>query len=449
MPSTGRLRRGLVLTATVALTAAACSSTNQTGTTGTSTGVAPGTASPNAGAVTFLAAGGPEQLGTYRDLIEQYESSHPGTKVTLDAAADDKDLVTKLSTSLSSDNPPDVFLLDYQDFAQYASKGAIEMAGPKVAGSAAFKESDFYAPALDAFRYKDQLGCVPQTAGSAVVYFNKKLFADAGVPVPVAGWTLAQMVDAAKRLTKDTDNDGKPEQFGFAFEPEIINIAPFVLSNGSPLVDDASKPTALAFDNPQAEEVIEDLLDLYRVDEVAPSEEAVQAQGIEERFEEGTLAMLLETRRATVGFRAVKDLDFDVAPLPIYKKPAPILRSDGYCIPSSSKNKDAAWRFVEYAAGPTGATILATAGASVPSLKSVATSNAFLDPTKKPGATQVWLDNIDGMQRVPQLSTWPEVERKTESILEEALFEGGNASEIAEELSESTKSIIARAEQPN
>ena len=84
----------------------------------------------------------------------------------------------------------------------------------------------------------------------------------------------------------------------------------------------------------------------------------------------------------------------------------------------------------------------------MPSLRSVATSDAFLDPAAKPAHAQVWLDNLESMERVPQLSTWPELERKTESILEEAQFESGNASEVAEELTEQTKDIFARGTQP-
>ena len=39
----------------------------------------------------------------------------------------------------------------------------------------------------------------------------------------------------------------------------------------------------------------------------------------------------------------------------------------------------AAWRFVEFALGPEGAPVIAKTGRTVPSLKSVAESDAFLD----------------------------------------------------------------------
>ena len=79
-----------------------------------------------------------------------------------------------------------------------------------------------------------------------------------------------------------------------------------------------------------------------------------------------------------------------------------------------SKAKDAAWRFVEYALGPEGAPVIAKTGRTVPSLREVAESDAFLDPSQKPANSRVWLDAIPTIQNVPTISTWPEIEDVTD-----------------------------------
>ena len=56
----------------------------------------------------------------------------------------------------------------------------------------------------------------------------------------------------------------------------------------------------------------------------------------------------------------------------------------------------------------------------MPSLKSVAESDAFLDPSVKPASSRVFIDTIPVIQQVPSISTWPEIEDAAERILEAA-----------------------------
>lgn len=434
----GRLRGiGALVSVVILFAATACAGSNDAGSGATGEG--------SVKTITLLIFGAPEELAAYRTLIKAFEAEQRTVRVQLIEAADNKDLMTRLSTAFSGGRPPDLFLMNYRSFGQFASKGAIEPMGPRLASSTAFAEPDFYPQALDAFRYDGQLQCMPQNDSSLVVYYNKKLFQEARVAEPEAGWTWAQMVEKAKELTKDTNGDATPDQFGLGIEVELIRLAPFVWSNGGRLLDDEARPTRLDLATAEGTEVLEDFLDLYRTDEVIPSEDQEKAQGLDERFMAGTMGMVVSSRRATAEFRTVEGLDWDVAPLPVYKEPANILHADGYCMSAASPQKDDAWRFVEYAIGPKGAPIISATGRTVPSLRSVANSPAFLDPNARPAHAQVFLDNIDTIRRVPSISNWPEVEDATRQILEEAMFEGGNANEVATELDIATRPIFERA----
>jgi multiple sugar transport system substrate-binding protein len=156
--------------------------------------------------------------------------------------------------------------------------------------------------------------------------------------------------------------------------------------------------------------------------------------------------MVLSSRRSTPTFRTIQRFDWDVAPLPQHSEQAGILHSDAYCLTKASDNKDAAWSFMEYALGPEGAPVVAKSGRTVPSLKSVAESEAFLDPTAKPANSQVFLDTIPVIQQVPSISTWPEIEDAAEPILEEGYYKGEVADEVARELRAATDDLFARAE---
>jgi multiple sugar transport system substrate-binding protein len=61
-------------------------------------------------------------------------------------------------------------------------------------------------------------------------------------------------------------------------------------------------------------------------------------------------------------------------------------------------------------------------GRTVPSLKSVAESPAFLDPTQSPANSKMFLDIIPTMKLVPVLSTWPKIEGTANEELEQAFY---------------------------
>jgi multiple sugar transport system substrate-binding protein len=398
------------------------------------------------GDVDFMVFGDPEEIQAFRNVIGAYENEQPDVNVNLIEASDRDDLIARLSTSFAAGTPPDLFLLNYRFYAQFAARDVLEPIEDRVDDSDVFQQEDFYEEAMDAFRFNDTLTCLPQNISSLVVYYNKDMFQEAGVPFPKEGWKWDDMVATAKKLTRDTDGDGKTDVHGLGIEASLIRIAPFVWSNGGELVDDTESPTRFTLDTPEAQVALERFLQLHATDKVTPNEEEVESEDDETRFQNGRLAMVLSSRRATPTFRTIQDFDWDIAALPQHAEQAGILHSDAYCLTKASENKDAAWSFMEYALGPEGAPVVAESGRTVPSLKSVAESDAFLDPTAKPANSQVFLDTIPVIQRVPSISTWPEIEDATGPILEEAYYEGGSAAEIASQLRKATDDLFARAE---
>jgi multiple sugar transport system substrate-binding protein len=413
-------------------------------------GAAPPPAGANPGAVSggieFMVFGEPEELQAYRNLIDGFKEAEPSVSVDLIEASDRADLLARLSTAFAGGTPPDVFLINYRFYAQFASQGVLDPIQARLDGSAAFEPSDFYPQPMEAFTFDGQLTCMPQNVSSLVVYYNRDLFTQNGVTEPAEGWTWDDMVSAAQALTQDVDGDGVVEQYGLGVEASIIRVAPFVWSNGGEVVDSDDNPTRLALDGPEAIEAMQAFFDLHQEHVVVPGDEEVEAEDDETRFMNGRMGMVLSSRRSTPAFRTITGFDWDVAPLPRHDEPAGILHSDAYCITTGSDNKEAAWRFIEFAVGSEGAPITAAAGRTVPSLMEVASSSSFLDPAAKPANSQVFLDTIPYIRRVPNISTWPEIEDAAEGILERGLYEGIPAEEVADLLIDATNPMFARAE---
>ncbi len=350
--------------------------------------------------------------------------------------------------------------MNYRFYGQYAARDVLEPLEGYVEDSDEFSAEDFYPESLDAFRWNGTITCLPQNISSLVVYYNRDLFERFGVPEPTDDMSWSQFVYRAQQMTRDAQgavvrgadpdlpqaNTAPAAIYGLGVEPTIIRFAPFVWSNRGELVDDDEHPTRFTLDTEASKSALQQFFELRTVHGVVPPDVEVEAEDDETRFLNGRMAMFLESRRLVPALREAAEFDWDVAALPTLQDEASILHSDAYCMTKASKEKDAAWRFVEYALGPEGATVIAETGRTVPSLREVAESDAFLDPSQKPANSRVWLDAIPTIQHVPTVSTWPEIEDAAEPIIENGMYRAQPVDEVVEEVDEATRPLFARAE---
>jgi multiple sugar transport system substrate-binding protein len=381
----------------------------------------PGCTQSRVPSVSFMVFGGPEELAAYESVVEAFHDSQSEVQVELRYIPDPAEYRRRLAADFSAGTAPDVMLLNYRRFATFAGQGGLQPLDDFLSLSY-LEEEDFFTPVIDAFRYAGQLWCIPQNMSSLVVYYNQDLFDAVGLPYPAEGWTWEAFLAAAQRLTVDRDGDGRPEQYGAGIEPTLNRLAPFIWQAGGELVDDYQNPTRLALDSPAALAGLEWFVSLQTVHGVVPDGLAQSAQTNESRFLSGTLAMYFNSRRGVPTYRTIKNFRWDVAPLPRGSRQAGILHSDGYCIAASSRKKEAAWRFIEFANSTTGQELLARTGRTVPSLRAVAGSPVFLEPSEQPAHSRVFLDAIDTIRAVPVTANWPAVEDTASQDIEQAFF---------------------------
>lgn len=323
-------------------------------------------------------------------------------------------------------------LLNYRRFLQFAARNGLEPVGPYLDKSQSLHAADLYPQALEAFQWDGKTWCVPQNISSLVVYYNRALFDAAGLPYPATGWTWDDFLRTARALTRDVDGDGQIDEYGAGVSPELFRLAPFIWQNGADLVDDPRQPTRLTLDSPGSLEAFQWFVDLQVLEHVVPDSTAEQAESSENRFMNGRLAMFFNSRRGVPTYRTVTGLDWDVAPLPVGVFAAGILHSDAYCMAANAGDKDAAWTLIEFANSADGQLIMAGTGRTVPSLRPVAESPAFLDPDQPPASSQVFVDAIPLLRRVPLLPEWPRIEEMASREIERAFYGQATVPEAAQ-----------------
>ena len=411
--------------------------------------------------VTFAFWGDPAEQRAYDRVIAEFEAAHPNIHIEAVYTPGQSEYQTKLATSFAGGNPPDVFLINYRRYGQYAARGALEPLGPYLRQSTALRESDFYQIPMDAFRYRGgELSCIPQNVSSLVIYYNVDLFRAQNVPLPADGWTWDEFLAAAKALTIDEDGDGQAEVYGLTVDPTMIRYVPFVWGAGGDVVDNVDDPTTLTLDTPEALAGIKWFIALGQTGhKVTPTEAEVQSEDDESRFMNGRAAMLMQSRRVVPTLRQIEGFTWDVAPLPVGPAgPANILHSDAFCMAATARDKTAAWTFIEFAVGERGQTLLAETGRTVPSMIRVAESDAFLKGTSigrvvgseaglPPANSRVFLDNIASMRRVPSIATWPVVEDAFNTVFKRAFYVEMNVEDAIDVVSFTAREAFERARQ--
>lgn len=368
---------------------------------------------PLQGTLTLQAAGGEGELNALRELVAAYQAARPGVEVEFVGVPSQGDHIAKLSTAFAGGNPPDVFLLNYRRLGPFVERGVL---APVQLGELSLDE--LYAPPVEAFSYDGELACLPQNISSSVAYLNLGLFERAGIPLPPADWTWADL----ERISRQLDAQGIA---AFGFEPQVRNVAPFVWTAGGDVVDDLQDPSAMTFDTPPARQALSYLAGLQQFGVDATSRAAVPP---DEQFARGELAVFTDSRRSVPAFRKAQGLRFDVRPLPREDPARPsssLLASDAYCVSRASDVPELAADFARFAVQPEGGAILARSGRTVPVLRELARSDVFLDPQQQPASSRVWLDIVDTLRRLPNVAAQDAAEEAADDLLEQ--YFAGNA----------------------
>jgi multiple sugar transport system substrate-binding protein len=405
--------------------------------------------SSNQGTLSFIVFGDPAEVKAYQDLATAFETRYPGAKVDLITIPGQSDYRTRVAADFAAGTPADVVLMNYRRFAPFAAKGSLEPLDSYLSNSQVISPQDFYPAALEAFTWQGKTMCIPQNLSSLVVYYNKSLFDQANLPYPQNDWTWDDFLKDSQTLTRDVDGDGQMDQFGVGFEGVLARFAPFIWQHGGEVTNNDIKPTALALDWPLSKEAITWVTELQTKHHVMPNAEQEASEDSESRFMNGRLGMYLNSRRVVPDLRQSAAFDWDVAPLPRDEHIASVLHSDGYCMSASAKDKNLVWKFIEFANSPVGQQIVAANGRTVPSLKSVAESPAFLDPNQKPANNQAaFLDMAPYIRALPGSVGWVEVEEIVDQELTRALYGETSVDEAIQTANQLAQPNLVETETP-
>ncbi|GAB4060074.1 sugar ABC transporter substrate-binding protein [Catellatospora paridis] len=106
-----------------------------------------------------------------------------------------QDLSQQLGQAFAGDSPPDVFYVDASRFADYASVGALEPYGDKLAN-----KGDFYDSLKQTFTYDGKFYCAPKDFSTLALQVNTDLWTKAGLTDADLPTTWEQLQATAEKI---------------------------------------------------------------------------------------------------------------------------------------------------------------------------------------------------------------------------------------------------------
>ena len=214
-------------------------------------------------------------------------------------------------------------------------------------------EDDFWPTAKEGSVYKGRYwGVCWGTGATMYVFYNKKMFADAGLKTPAelfdeGKWTVDAYTEAAVKLTKREGN--QPVQFGSESLVSRETFAPFLMAMGGSFFD--KENTKVTLTESQGMKALQWLEDLNCQHKVAPQAEWGKTT---EWRANGKMGMHLNWDGFIPEWRGyTQTYDWDIAPPPSGSAGwQSWATSNLYCMSKTGKHTDAAWAFVKHEMGP-------------------------------------------------------------------------------------------------
>ncbi len=326
-------------------------------------------------------------------LVDKFNQSHSDIQVESLYIGQQDQQTPKILAAVVGNAPPDLLWYNPTIAGQLVELDALLPLDEMLEKSPVKAEID---PALyGSMKYNGKIWSVPFATNNVGIFYRPSLFKAAGITELPSTWQ--EFGQVAKKLTRDTNGDGRTDQYGMFLplgkgEFTVFTWLPFMWSGGGDLVSGDSQNAAAVNleDNQGAIAALQFWRNLitdgsailsgpergYETDDLLTGKVAMQLNG------PWTLGEFQET-----------GIDFDVFPIPVGQKPATIIGGENlFFFKTTLERQRAAFKFVEYALSEEFQTELALGTGYLPVNLKSRESQKYQNFIKKIPQVKVFLD---------------------------------------------------------
>ena len=380
---------------------------------------------PATGTITVWAMGAEgEKLPA---LAKEFEDANPGVDVQVTAVPWDA-AHNKFTSAITAGQAPDAAMVGSTWMGEFAGMGALD-ATPSSIDKKAFFEGAQRTTEVGGTSYG-----IPWYVETRLLYYRKDLAKTAGYETPPTDW--AGLKEMAKALQAKSG-----AKWGIGLQPggtgSWQSLLPFAWSNGAALTK--NNDAAYNFDSPEMQETMKYYGSFFNegiADKEAPAQPTTEPDFVSGRvpmFISGPWMMSAVEKLGGEGF---KD-KYDVMPMPVKKTSSSFVGGSNFVVFKETKNRDSAWKFVNWLANPQTQAKWYQQSTDLPSVKSAWQDSALTADTK----LTKFGKQLDTAQSPPTFATWEQAITALDTEVEKVARSGADPAAALKAAQSSADSI--------
>ncbi|BEN30630.1 MULTISPECIES: ABC transporter substrate-binding protein [Serratia] len=284
------------------------------------------------------------QLPAEQEIAKRFEQANPDIKIEIELTPSAQYFV-KLDSAAAGGVAPDIFWINMPYFVQYAKNGIMEPLAPYIKDSG-LKLDDVVASSVKAYQYDGQQMAIPRDVDSIAVWYNKKLFDQAGVSYPTSDWSWDDLKNKATALKNGLKGAAFPLVMDLSIDGQdsYMNL---LFQNGNHIVPKDGQPTDIA--NDKSIWVYQQLQGMMK-DGLMPSAQQMSEVKTENIFQSNRAAMVYAGSWLAAPFAnnpLIND-HIGVVMMPKIERQSGVAHSLAFAMSAKSAHKQAAWKYIAF-----------------------------------------------------------------------------------------------------
>jgi multiple sugar transport system substrate-binding protein len=384
-----------------------------------------------------------------KEGMDIFHKQYPAIKVTLEPVSyGEKE--TKYTVESAAGRAPDVFHVHAFSLPMFFGKGFANDLTPFIEKEGPGFLDAWYPLPLELMKHNGKMHAMPGDYMTMVLFYNTNMFKECGLDPNKPPKTTDEFLAYAKKLTRDTDGDGKVDQWGFgtvgAKSPGFsMRFGPFLWSFGADYLTPDMKRSAL--DTPEAKEAFAFFVELYTKHKVVPPGlTAMNPQEVRTQLAQKKVAMIMGSGWTPPIVNKINpDLNaFEVlkcAPAPVKRKQATAIWLSSWVMSPSTKHPLEAWQLMKFITSKDIELKWFVDNRVTSSRKDVSgvAPEILNDKFASVMASQLPYGKVE-----PQIKQWPEIMDTFTTSLQEAIVGMKSPEKALSEAHERINAILAR-----